>query len=648
MVDELQLPPFLEWWGGAAENWLLAVACLAILGLLLGFVVAMVRYGPTEGLRRGWRVLWAGLADGLGISPRRVWALSWLAVKESIRRRVVVVFIVFILVLLFAGWFLDPSSTNPSRLYIDFVLTATSYLVLLLALVLSAFSLPTDIRNRTLFTVVTKPVRPSEIVLGRVCGFALIGTVLLALMCLVSYTFVVRGLAHTHVLRAEDVQRLEKAFAKPVADGKSPRTLRVFTTPVHGHSHSVDVDLSNRGDSSGAMQIPLNLEQGHWHELTCELPAPGEKTAGHLRQRIGPAEGALVARVPVYGKLQFRDREGLDTAEGINVGDEWTYRSYIQGGSQAAAIWTFQNLRPEDYSEEIPVEMNIGVFRTHKGNIEKGVLGSLSVRNPETGLTVEVEIFESKEFAINRLYLPRKIVKYSSKQVIPRRVKTPNGIVVSPSRDKLAPKQAEKAAFDFFDDFVADGKVEVWLRCLEPAQYFGVAERDLYVRASDASFEANFLKGYLGIWAQMVLVTCFGVMFSTFLSGPVAMIATLGIVVAGLFSSFMTDLAYGKTYGGGPVESIIRLFTQQNQITELDPGLTTTVAKMSDVVLLGFLRAIAAVIPAIGNFSYSAWVAEGFNVPTDVLLIHLATLLGFLAPLAVTGYFFLKTREVAR
>ena len=44
----------------------------------------------------------------------------------------------------------------------------------------------------------------------------------------------------------------------------------------------------------------------------------------------------------------------------------------------------------------------------------------------------------------------------------------------------------------------------------------------------------NFVKGYFGIWLQMVLVIGFGVMFSTFLSGPVAMIATVGVLLGGL------------------------------------------------------------------------------------------------------------------
>ncbi len=157
-------------------------------------------------------------------------ALSWLAVKESIRRRVVVVFAIFILVLLYAGWFLDPKSTNPALLYLSFVLTATGYLVLVMALFLSALSLPADIKNRTLHTVVTKPVRMSEIVLGRIIGFAAIGTFFLVVMGLISYVFVIRGLSHTHELIADNLRPAEGSVAG------QPPTLTGRTSYDHRHS----------------------------------------------------------------------------------------------------------------------------------------------------------------------------------------------------------------------------------------------------------------------------------------------------------------------------------------------------------------------------------------------------------------------------
>ena len=106
----------------------------------------------------------------------------------------------------------------------------------------------------------------------------------------------------------------------------------------------------------------------------------------------------------------------------------------------------------------------------------------------------------------------------------------------------------------------------------------------MYLRAADASFALNFVKGYLGIWLQTVLVIALGVMFSTFLSGPVAMLATLGTLVGGFFNDFMFRLATGQTYGGGPFESIIRILTQQNVTSEAEPGLRTTVAQTLDQV----------------------------------------------------------------
>ncbi len=120
--------------------------------------------------------------------------------------------------------------------------------------------------------------------------------------------------------------------------------------------------------------------------------------------------------------------------------------------------------------------------------------------------------------------------------------------------------------------------MEIWLQCVVPAQYFGAAQADVYLRARDASFALNFVKGYIGIWLQMMLVIGLGVMFSTFLSGPVAMLATLGALLGGFFNDFMLRLGTGQTYGGGPFESIIRLLTQQNVTSEMEPGLRTDVA----------------------------------------------------------------------
>jgi hypothetical protein len=273
----------------------------------------------------------------------------------------------------------------------------------------------------------------------------------------------------------------------------------------------------------------------------------------------------------------------------------------------------------------------------------------VALRNPRTGLTVEVEIFESKDFIIAKLFIPREITKFSSARMVARKIESPDGVEYVPPRETLDYTLAERKQFDLFQDLVSDGEVEVWMQCLEPSQYFGASRADLYFRAGDASFVANFFTGYLGIWFQMVLVIGFGVMFSTFLSGPVAMIATLGALVGGFFSEFMAKLARGEVLGGGPFEALTRLLNQDNLMIELEPGLKTQLAHLADRVAGVGLRVFAAILPPFDDFSYANRVAYGFDITWNpYVVIPLLRTLAFMVPVFVVGYFFLKTREVAR
>jgi hypothetical protein len=57
---------------------------------------------------------------------------------------------------------------------------------------------------------------------------------------------------------------------------------------------------------------------------------------------------------------------------------------------------------------------------------------------------------------------------------------------------------------------------------------------------------------------------------------------------------------------------------------------------------------ISSILPSFGDFGYSGFVAYGYNVDVNTILVHLLTTLSFLVPLFIAGYFFLKTREIAR
>jgi hypothetical protein len=597
-----------QWYFGALYQWLLLLACLVAAVFVVGWLATAIRAGPAEATARSGRALLEAVLDLVRTSPRRVAALAWLAFRDSLRRKALVVFAVFLVLMAFAGWFLSPESDHPARLYLQFVLIATGRLMLLMALFLSALSLPGDIKDRTLTTIVTKPVRAGEIVLGRVLGFTLIGTLLLAGMGAVSYVFTVRGLDHTHQLTAAMLH-------DEVVPGRPGVWNKGATSFVHGHKH--DVTIAPSGDTV------VEAQQDHWHDVTIE--GSGDAAVYH----VGAPQGMLVARVPIYGKLSFTDEQGRPTPRAKNVGDEWTYRSFIVGRTKASAIWTFAGINRETFPEAmfpeaIPIEMTIEVFRSYKGDVSKPILGRLWVRNPQhPERQVDVRNFGARKFATDVQWIPRTLL------------------------DRKADGRTEQV--DLLEEMVSDdGQLEVGLQCLEPGQYFGVAQADLYFRARDASFLGNFVKGFVGLWLEMVLVLATGVMLSTFLSAPVAILATAGVVIGGLYSSFIAELATGKTIGGGPFESFIRILTQQNMITELEPGLQANVAQFSDKLMQGLLWVVSSVLPAFEQFDLADPVAYGFDISGMIFWKCLLRAAAFFIPAMMAGYFFLKVREVAK
>ena len=201
---------------------------------------------------------------------------------------------------------------------------------------------------------------------------------------------------------------------------------------------------------------------------------------------------------------------------------------------------------------------------------------------------------------------------------------------------------------DIFEDLVHEGKIEVSIRCIEHSQYFGIAQPDVYLRPSDSFFFVNFAKGYLSIWLQMVLVTCFGVMFSTFLSGPVAMMATWCAIGLGFFGGLARDVLTNLVTGGGPIESGIRILQQKNTQSDLDVYLPLELAiKYSDKAMLVVVEGLTYILPNYGNFDTSQFVANGYDVYPDLVGQQLTMAVVYALSASIAAYFFLKTREIA-
>ena len=712
MVIENALPTISQWLWPALRTASLVVLVLAAFGIVLAYLAAAFRNGPVGGLKIVFKYLADAPVDLLKISPRRVIGLTRLAIREALRKRVWIALVLFAVILMFAGWKLSPNTEEPAKLYLNFVLTATTYLLLPIAVFTAAFSLPNDIRNRTIYTITTKPVRPSEIVLGRIFGFCIVMTGLLLFMSAASYVFVSRGLGHTHELTATEMKRAEirsklsyagktslerrhqhdvhldgesflpeLAFA-PTLDGSGimisdvggpavdaglaagdqvvsiagvrAETLKgdAFLDQLRGRRGSTVKLRINRGGQSQTINVARTIQEtststdkGHKHHIVAR-GGPGEDerskgTPGTIEYEAGPDEGMLVARVPRYGQLRFRDKQGdpkqpatwvfKDKAD--NIGKIFSYRSYIRGNSLAAAIWKFDDVTPEQFPNGLPLELTIRVYRTHMGVINQGVTGSIVIRNPKTGARSREQIFTAKDAETDRIDIPRQLYD---------------------RQDNLV---------DLFENFVHKGETEVWIRCLNSGQYFGMAGADVYLRAREASYWLNFVKGIISIWLQVILVTTLAVLFSTFLSGPIAMLLTITMIILGFNRGFLDHVAisvldpanmkervasHDRYYGGGPLESFYRIITQNNLVSDLDEGMLTTFIKKADLALMTCIEKMLNLLPDFEQFTEVQYLSHGYHIDSNLLLQHGLTTVAFLVCAYVIGYFMLKTREIAQ
>ncbi len=627
MVLEQPIIPFGEWLPGAAAVFLLLLLGIAIFAILGSFLVLVIRHGPKNALQHVARSIGNAWRDFRGISSRRIFAMARLAFKESLRRNVLIVFAVFAVLFLFAGWYLDVESDNPGRLYISFVMRTANLLVLLLAIFLSAFSLPADMKNKTIYTIVTKPVRAWEIIIGRILGFSAIGTGILALMCVFSYIFVVRGLDHEHEIVSASVQRQDND------EGWIGKTSR----DSH-HRHEMTLNRDGKGATDAVM--------GHYHIVA------GEGSGESDDFRVSSPRGNLQARVPIYGDLTFTDRKGKPTAVGINVGKEWAYRGYIQGASLSTAIWHFHDLRSRDFlgkpglkdDDGLPLEMTIRVFRTYTGDIERGILGSMEIVNPNPALKSsdpQVRAGLDRDIAVKSRSIPFTAQEFTpERRLIPRRIEA----------QMLDGTWRE---VDLFESLAHNGDLDIVVRCDERDQYFGMAMTDLYIRAADRWFWVNFAKSFVTLWYQMVIVTAFGVMFSTFLTGSVAMLSTLAVLVLGYFARDISRVSTGELEGGGPLESVVRIVKQENLVNPLDGGFTTSVIQAIDMVAMLALKGISFLMPnfrdfaEFGGINTARFVAYGFDIESNLMWQHAFTALGYVFLATCAGYFLLKSKEIA-
>ena len=540
----------------AFGEWLLIVVVFGLICLFIGLAVSMLVAG-LKGPGMVAEMLFRGVRDLFSMSGRRIGAVTQLVFRESVRKKTLWIGGVFILLFMFGHWFLAGHDVETAaKRHVVFVMTAVKWLLIPVAVILSCWGLPADIKERSLHTVMTKPTRRSEVVLGRIFGYSGVMLLMLLVMAVLGYIWILRS-------------------------------------------------------------VPERARE------------------------------QLIARVPVYGELDWLDRVGKPANSGINVGDIWEFRGFIEGMTKARAIYKF-DVAGADYSgmETLPIEYNFEAFRTHKGVMGENVRFSLHFVNSSKNLDVKFPRSSTPifEFAAD----PKKRVL-----AVPRKLDTRNADIritgeLGEREDVEPPREV-----DLWDDLVDNNVLQVQVTCDDSGQYLGMARPDLFIRMPDRSFLGAYVKTILGLGLMLVLICTLGATASTFVKGPVATLLVgsylmMGQLMRGLLDEHLEQFrTEGRPLGGGMIESIYRILTQNNQMTALDDNAFTRAIYWVDEKILHWLGAMQNIIPDFRLFDGTPYLANGFDVPWDARSLPvIVTTLGFIIPCVIIGTYSLMMREL--
>ena len=517
---------------------------------------------------------------------QRIWAMARVSLKEAIRKRVVLVFAAIAIVFLFADWFVPYKAEDQIRNYVHVVYWSIMPLFLLTAGLLGAFSIPNDVKNQSIHTIVTKPVEKFEIVLGRFLGYGILLTGGLAVISGLSLIYVLRGVNPDAALESQ--------------------TARV---PIYGRLGF----FRTKGDSVGREWEYRKYISG---------PQPGQVNAPHQ-----------------YAFWSFDDLPADLGSRAEPVTFEFTFDVFrLNRGQEGKGIYCTFTLA-DGRLHPVEIERNLEKIRTERDQRQLEL-----AKKPLAPEEHEKAFDQINEDLIQKYGVIEKagveITDYHTQTL-----KVPSSFFKKLNDlEKESPREVQPGGGG-----PGMMTILVNVESTSVQQMLGVARRDLYLLADDRSFEINFLKGIMGLWCTFMLILGVGIACSTYLSGVISWLCTMFLFGAGLFTDYIQQLAEGKLVGGGPLEAAYRLMAHVPLASSIDPGPTASILVGTDDVYRWFMRLFLKLIPDMARFDLNQYVANGFDISWSQVLLpdNFIPLLLYLVPWAILAFYLMKYREIA-
>jgi|GEM_PF-2438912 len=199
---------------------------------------------------------------------KQIWTIARHSILQALRMKVVLVLLAFLLVLIPALPFLlqaDRTHAGQVRMVMTYSIYAISLLLSVLTIFLSAITLNTEIKQQQIFLLDTKPLARLTLLLGKWAGVMLINVLLLAVMLGLTYGCV-RYLSQR--LPGEPPESYE-LFKAEVLNARS-----YATPPMPDLSKEVDDEYKylkeknllpeGKSEAWNRMQIAERLKKGAW------------------------------------------------------------------------------------------------------------------------------------------------------------------------------------------------------------------------------------------------------------------------------------------------------------------------------------------------------------------------------------------------
>jgi len=427
--------------------------------------------------------------------------------------KVAAVFLILLLILLpVMGFSATGDGTLKGRLqtFVSYGLSLTSILLCLLTIIISIYSVTSDIEQRQIYTVITKPIRRFQFLLGKLLGVVILDVILLGLFSAIIYTITIYTPQFFNASETERIQANNEFFTARAA----------LTVP--------EVDVSQDVEN-----IYKKLE------VSNELPdnVPRDEIIAELTK-----QQQLVKRAAAVGY---------------------------------ELLWEFDNVKPRDPNERLFIRFKYDVPVTPPDSQVYGLWTVGDYRQIKYGMKPDIlpYIFERKD----------PVRKFCEIEV---------------PADAVAK-----------DGYLAVGFFNVPLN--NTAVIFPPDGIEVLYKAD--TFTGNFVRAVLLILLRLIFLACLGILTSTFLSFPVAILLCLVLFSTASVSGFVIEsfnflsknLSGAYSYTIKPVISVLPQFDKFNPTKFLVPARLLSwslLARCAAVMVC--IKAFLLLVLALVIFSY--------------------------------------------